>query len=137
MWHGHSRVVVFDVDGTITLNDGLGHVGNVLDQSFIHPGVCEFLCQLRCSCSDSNPDPNPNPNPDPNSTPNPDPNLLQGARLPATLPHGTRHAWACRHRAHAAVPLRDRLTLTLTLSLTLTPTLTLTLAPTRYLFETA
>lgn len=47
MWHGHSRVVVFDVDGTITLNDGLGHVGNVLDQSFIHPGVCEFLCQLR------------------------------------------------------------------------------------------
>ena len=38
LWHGHSRAVVFDVDGTITLNDGLGHVGNVLDQSFTHPG---------------------------------------------------------------------------------------------------
>ena len=73
LWHAHSRCIIFDVDGTITLNDAVGHVGcvgtppppphlacccvtchrppwspgrNVFDQSFIHPGVCEFLCQL-------------------------------------------------------------------------------------------
>ena len=39
--------MIFDVDGTVTLNDGLGHVGNVLGQSYVHEGVCEFLCLLR------------------------------------------------------------------------------------------
>ena len=39
--------MIFDVDGTVTLNDGLGHVGNMLGQSYVHEGVCEFLCLLR------------------------------------------------------------------------------------------
>lgn len=29
LWHAHSRCVIFDVDGTITLNDAVGHVGCV------------------------------------------------------------------------------------------------------------
>jgi len=46
LWKKGARAVVFDVDGTVTLNDVVGHVGNVLDQSFVHRGVCELACQL-------------------------------------------------------------------------------------------
>lgn len=46
LWTNQSRVVVFDVDGTITLNDFVGQLGGLLNQSFVHKGVCELLCQL-------------------------------------------------------------------------------------------
>ena len=46
LWPKQSRVVVFDVDGTVTLNDLVGQLGNVLNVSFVHKGVCELLCQL-------------------------------------------------------------------------------------------
>ena len=45
--HASSESIVFDVDGTVTLNDGIGHVGNVFDQSFIHPGVCAPVSRER------------------------------------------------------------------------------------------
>ena len=47
LWHASTESIVFDVDGTVTLNDGIGHVGNVFDQSFIHPGVCAPVSRER------------------------------------------------------------------------------------------
>ena len=46
LWKKGARGVIFDVDGTVTLNDVAGQMGNLIDQSFVHKGVCELACQL-------------------------------------------------------------------------------------------
>ena len=46
LWHAARRAVIFDVDGTITLNDIAGQVANIVDNSPTHDGVCEMLCEL-------------------------------------------------------------------------------------------
>eukprot|EP00966_Prymnesium_polylepis_P313389 7241612-Prymnesium_polylepis.1 len=46
LWKKGTRGVVFDVDGTVTVNDAAGQMGNLIDQSFVHKGVCELACQL-------------------------------------------------------------------------------------------
>ena len=37
--------VVFDVDGTVTVNDIVGHLGGFTDP-WVHAGICEFACAL-------------------------------------------------------------------------------------------
>ena len=38
LWKKQCRVIIFDVDGTVTLSDVVGHMGGMLDQSFVHQG---------------------------------------------------------------------------------------------------
>ena len=46
LWHAHTPTVVFDVDGTVTVNDIVGHLGGFTDQPWVHAGICEFACAL-------------------------------------------------------------------------------------------
>ena len=47
LWRHASPVVIFDIDGTVTLNDLAGQAAMIVDGSPTHPGVCELLCQLQ------------------------------------------------------------------------------------------
>eukprot|EP00322_Chrysochromulina_rotalis_P014936 CAMPEP_0115833756 /NCGR_PEP_ID=MMETSP0287-20121206/3335_1 /TAXON_ID=412157 /ORGANISM="Chrysochromulina rotalis, Strain UIO044" /LENGTH=433 /DNA_ID=CAMNT_0003287177 /DNA_START=1 /DNA_END=1303 /DNA_ORIENTATION=+ len=46
VWDAATPAVVFDIDGTVTLNDIAGQMANFIDGSPTHDGVCEMLCQL-------------------------------------------------------------------------------------------
>ena len=46
LWDAANPAVIFDVDGTVTLNDIAGQAAMLIDHSPTHPGLCETLCQL-------------------------------------------------------------------------------------------
>lgn len=46
LWRSVVPAVIFDIDGTISLNDLAGQAAMLFDASPTHPGVCELLCQL-------------------------------------------------------------------------------------------
>ena len=46
LWASSTPVVVFDVDGTVTQADVVGHFGQAMGLSFTHRGVCEFACHI-------------------------------------------------------------------------------------------
>ena len=48
LWQASLPVVIFDIDGTVTLNDAAGHATNLLpgDASPTHAGVCQLVCEL-------------------------------------------------------------------------------------------
>ena len=48
LWNPHQKLVIFDVDGTITKSDVVGYVESVYLNTFTHhhSGVCQFLNQL-------------------------------------------------------------------------------------------
>ena len=45
-WQHTTPAIIFDIDGTITLNDIAGQAAMIVDSSPTHPGVCEFICAL-------------------------------------------------------------------------------------------
>src|SRR5690606_13301889 len=48
-WSPNQKLIVFDVDGTITKSDVVGYVETVYLGTFTHyhPGVCKFLSQMQ------------------------------------------------------------------------------------------
>ena len=46
LWRASMPAVIFDVDGTVTLNDIAGQAAMLIDASPTHPGVCELVCEL-------------------------------------------------------------------------------------------
>lgn len=48
LWRASVPAVIFDIDGTVTLNDAAGHAANLLpgDASPTHPGICQLVCEL-------------------------------------------------------------------------------------------
>ena len=48
LWRVDAAVVVFDIDGTVTLNDAAGHAANLFasDTSPTHAGVCQLVSEL-------------------------------------------------------------------------------------------
>lgn len=46
LWSSATPVVVFDIDGTVTQADVVGHVGQAIGHSFLHAGICEFACRV-------------------------------------------------------------------------------------------
>ncbi len=46
LWRADEPTVVFDIDGTVTLNDLAGQLGALVDLSPTHAGVCELVLAL-------------------------------------------------------------------------------------------
>lgn len=46
LWSSSTPVVVFDIDGTVTQADVVGHFGQAIGHPFLHAGICEFACRI-------------------------------------------------------------------------------------------
>ncbi|EDO06086.1 LNS2 (Lipin/Ned1/Smp2) family protein [Babesia bovis T2Bo] len=47
MWPSDARIVISDVDGTITKSDALGHIMPILGKDWSHTGVAELFTKIR------------------------------------------------------------------------------------------
>ncbi|ORM41538.1 Phosphatidate phosphatase PAH2 [Babesia sp. Xinjiang] len=47
LWPSDSRIVISDVDGTITKSDALGHIMPILGRDWSHTGVAELFTKIR------------------------------------------------------------------------------------------
>lgn len=46
LWKWNSKLIISDIDGTITKSDVLGHIYNILGKDYNHPGIAKFYSQL-------------------------------------------------------------------------------------------
>lgn len=47
LWDFRTKIVISDVDGTITRSDVMGHVMPRFGNDWSHPGICNLFCKIR------------------------------------------------------------------------------------------
>lgn len=47
LWSANSKIVVSDVDGTITKSDVMGHVSYMLGRDWTHKGVAQLFSKIK------------------------------------------------------------------------------------------